>query len=276
MPVKLLLFGLVLLAASPAGAAEPSGTIHWMVNGLPPKVIPDGPLKGQGYGEQQFEWLATHLPHYEHRFETVTPARLWYEMRTGQGICSIDIADLPEREQWAAFSRHRTSLPGYRMVVRKDRVAEFAEFLDASGAVDLDRLGASSRLFGIYAAGRWYMPEVNAFIDSPARKIRMESMSASTRVFEVISSRRADFSFAALTEANYFNYLSETPGGGKARPSVAMLPIKGGDEQVHGHIACSRDTLGLQVVVEVDRLLDDEALRAEFLAPENRWLEQAR
>ncbi len=273
MPGRLLFICLVLLAVGAEGsrAAESGPTIHWMLTGVPPKLIPDGPFTGTGYGEQQVALLTRRLPQFEHRLESVTPARLWHEMRGGQGVCSIDIADVAEREEWAVFTRHRTSIPGYRLLVLKERLPEFAEFRDAAGRVDLDRLAAGNRLRGVYVAGRHYMPQINAFIDNPARKIRIEAMSASTKIFEMVAERRGDFSFASVTEMNYFNTLNAA--GGKPWHPLAMLAIKGGDDQVHGHIACSKDSLGKQVVAAVDRLLDDEALWSEFMAPERRWLD---
>jgi len=272
--VRLFCLALAAMLTVGACAAETGNTIHWMISGAPPKMIPYGPLAGKGYGQQQVAWLTAQLPNYEQRLEIVTPARLWYEMRTGKGVCSLDIVDLPEREQWAVFSRHQTSIPAYSVLVLKDRLPEFAPFLDADGRIDLDRLGATDRLFGLHVTGRYYMPRVNDFIDDPARKIRLDSMSASTRIFEMVANRRADFSFATGAEINYFTYLSTVPGpGGDSPPNLAMLPIKGGEEPIHGHFACSRDPLGRRMVEAVDRLLDEESKWREFLAPEQRWLD---
>jgi uncharacterized protein (TIGR02285 family) len=88
-----------------------------MLTGVPPKLMQDGPFRGTGYGEQQVAWLSKHLPQYDQRIELVTPVRLWHEMRAGKGVCSIDIVDLPEREQWAVFTLHKTSLPSLRVLV---------------------------------------------------------------------------------------------------------------------------------------------------------------
>lgn len=275
VPGRILLVCLVLLATDATGApAEDSGhTIHWMLTGVPPKLMPDGPFRGTGYGEQQVAFLTRRLPQFDHHLESVTPARLWHEMRNGQGVCSIDIADVPEREEWAIFTRHRTSIPGYRVLVLRERLAEFAEFRDAAGRIDLGRLAASDRLSGLYVAGRHYMSQIIDFIDNPVRKSRVEAMSASTKIFEMIAGRRGDYSFAAVTEMNYFNALSAAAAtGGKIWPPLTTLAIKGGDEQVHGHIACSRGALGKQVVEAIDRVLDDDDAWAEFLAPERRWL----
>lgn len=276
--VRILLFCLALLAVGPSGASaeEAGGAIRWLLTGVPPKLIPDGPFRGKGYGEEQVALLSRLLPRYAHRVETVTPARLWYELRTGQGVCSVDIAQLPERERWAVFTRHQTSIPSYRLLVLRDRLPEFNEFRDAGGEVDLDRLAASDRLTGIYVTSRYYMPRINGFIEAPGHGVHLEAVSASTRIFEMVASRRGDFAFASLTEMNYFSALNRAaPPGGKPWPPLAMLPIKGADEQVHGHIACSRDALGRQMVEDVDRLFDDPAVWAEFLAPERRWMDEA-
>ena len=271
--MRILFLCLALMAAGAVRADDADPVIRWMVTGVPPKVIQDGPFRGTGHGEQQVALLTRRLPQFGHRFEVVTPARLWHEMQAGQGVCSVDIADLPEREAWAVFSRHQTSIPAYRVLVLKDRLPEFAEFRDRDGRIDLDRLAASDRFTGISVAGRHYMPEITKFLSDPARKAPVDAMSSSTRIFEMVAGGRGDFSFASITEMNYFNALNAAaPPGGKAWPPLAMIPVKGVTAQVHGHIACSRDPLGKELIEAADRLLDDEAVWSEFLAPEQRWV----
>ena len=273
--VQFQLLCLLFLAVSANGtiAAEEGNDIKWVLTGLPPKLIPDGPLRGTGFGEQQVAFLSKHLPQFSHRLETASPSRLWHEMQTDKGVCSIDIADLPERETWAVFTRHRTSNPPFRLLLLQERVPDFAEFRDEDGMIDLDLLAKSDQFSGIYVSNRHYMPQVNHFIDDPSRKARLQSVISPTRIFEMVAKHRADFSFAAVTEMNYFN--ADTAAAATGGKPLAMLAIKGGTERVFGHIACSRDPLGLKLVEAVDRLLDQEGMWNEFLAPERRWEEQA-
>ena len=272
--VRLLLMSMVLSMGAGAGIAGEKPIIRWMLTNAAPKVIPDGPLRGTGYGELQAAYLARRLPQFDQRVEIVTAARLWHEMKTGRGICSIDIADLPEREPWALFTRHTTSVPGYFLMVSRDRIAEFDPFRGADGAIDLDRLAADTNLTGLYAAGRHYTPQINAFIDSPTRKAPIESTSSSTSVFEMIASHRGDFSFGLGAEMNYFNALNAARADpAKRRPPLAMLPIKGGGEQLHGHIGCSRDPLGRKMIETLDQLFSDEAEWNAFFEPHRRWVD---
>ena len=264
---------LMVLLMSASVHAEDT-VIRWMLTGVPPKFMTEGPFRGQGYGEQQIALLSRRLPQFGHKMELVTPARLWHEMQAGPGVCSVDIAELPERGKWAVFSRRSTSVPGYRMLVMKERVPEFAEFRGDDGLVDLGRLGASERFTGLYVAGRYYMPEISAFIDNPSRKMRLEAMSASTKIFEMVAGRRGDFSFATVSEMNYFNALNAAAApGAKLWPPLAMIGIKGAVALVHGHIACSRDPLGLRAMQAIDHLLDDDHVWADYLAPEQHWME---
>lgn len=276
--VRFLLLGLTLsLGCIDAANAAERPVIRWMLTNAAPKVIPDGSLKGTGYAEQQAAYLARRLPQFDHRFEIVSAARLWHEMQAGKGICSIDIAELPERENWALFSRTATSAPGYSLLVLRDRVGEFAPFRGTDGAIDLDQLAAGSQLTGLYAAGRHYTAQINAFIDSPARKTSLLSTSASTNIFEMIASRRGDFSFGTMAEMNYFNALNAAIASpSKRRPPLALLTIKGTGEPVHGHIACSREPVGRQMIEALDRLLGDPANWNDFLAPQRHWADEVR
>jgi uncharacterized protein (TIGR02285 family) len=264
-----------LLAGMPVilRAEDDRNTIRWVSSNIPPKHIHDGPLRGMGYGEQQMTLLAASLPQFQHRREQVTPARMWHEMKTGRGVCAIDIADLPEREAWAVFTRHTITLPSYQMLLLRERLPEFSDFRAADGSIDLDRLAASDRLTGIYVGARHYMPEISAFIGNGGRRTRMEPVRDSDRIFEMVSSRHADFSFAMPIEMNYANALAaaQTIPSKKPPAALIMLPIKGATQPVLGHIACSRDPLGQQVVAAIDRLLDDEIVWSQFLAPLHRW-----
>lgn len=272
------LFLVLLILVTGLAHAESAAntlTIRWLLAGAPPKLMPDGPFRGTGYGEQQVAWLAKRLPQFTHHLELVTPARLWHEMKTGQGVCSIDILDVPEREAWAVFTRHYTLVPGYEILVLKERVPEFAPFRDRTGAIDLDLLAASDRFVGLYVAGRLYIPQIDSFIESPSRKVRVDAMSASSKIFEMVAGRRADFSFANVSEMTYFNALNAaTASSGKPWPPLETLPVKGGDEHAHGHIACSRDPLGQQMVRAIDGLFDNPAEWDAFFAPERRWMDK--
>lgn len=265
------------LAGMPVGssAQENNRTIRWVSSNIPPKTINDGPLRGTGYGELQIALLAASLPQFDHRREQVTPARMWHEMQTGHGVCAIDIAKLPEREAWAVFTRHKVSLPSYQILVLRERLLEFSDYRAADGSIDLERLATSDRLTGIYVGARHYMPEINAFIGNDQRRLRMEPVRDSNRIFEMVATRHADFSFAMATEMTYSNALAaaQTVPGAKLPPILVMLPIKGVTEPVQGHIACSRDPLGEQAVAAIDQLLDDELLWSQFLAPLQRWID---
>src|SRR5579859_8197573 len=96
--VKFLVAGFALcgIATGTITVAEEKPAIQWMLTGVPPKFITDGPLKGTGYGEKQVAYLTQRLPQFQHRLELVTPARLWHEMQSSKGICSIDIAKVPD------------------------------------------------------------------------------------------------------------------------------------------------------------------------------------
>jgi uncharacterized protein (TIGR02285 family) len=277
-PVRFLLMGWALFGLGSAPSfAEERPAILWMLTNAAPKVIPDGPLKGTGYAEQQAAYLAKRLPQFDHRVEIVTATRLWHEMQAGKGICSIDIAELPERENWALFTRSATSAPSYSLLVLRERVGEFAPFRGTDGTIDLERLGAGTQLTGLYAAGRHYTPQINAFIDSPTRKTSLLSTSASTNIFEMVASRRGDFAFGAMTEMNYFNASNAALADPrKRRPPLAMLTIKGAGEPIHGHIACTRDPLGRQMIQTLDRLFDDPANWNDFIAPQRHWLDEIR
>lgn len=261
--VRIGVFLAVALSAWTA-RAEP---VVWMLATLPPMIMTDGPLAGQGAGQTAFAALSAHLSDFDWRFETAAPLRILHEMQSRDGICSFSFAKLPEREGKMLFSQRAMTVPGFGVILRQDRLADFQPFLDSTGAIDLSRLGAAQGLTGGYVMGRPHFGMLKAYIADPKHKASLVSDDP-VKLFRQVAARHLDFLFALRDETNYF---AEILGSAK----LTSLPIAGTDRLGEAYVSCSIGPVGQRAMQAIDAWLADDRHWAEFVAPWERWLSPA-
>lgn len=258
-----------ILAPALAALAAPAAEVTWMLGQLPPMVMTQGPLAGQGAGQVLFaDLLRRDFPAFEWRIEYASPQRVLHEMERRDGICSFAFARLPEREGKILFSRRAMTMPGFGVILREDRLGEFRRFLDRNGAVDLALLGQAGRLSGGYVVGRPHFGILQDFIDHHDPSLSLVA-DDSVRLFRQLEARRLDFLFGLRDETNYF---AETLG---QEGRFASLPIAGTEQYGEAALNCSIGPVGHKVMAAFDAFLADDRHWAEFVAPWRRWLSPA-
>ena len=246
-----------------AGGGRCADQATWMLPFVVPAVIPDGPFAGQGGSERALHLLGEALPQFPWRYELAHPLRELHEIGLHDGLCTSNIGKLPEREKVMLFNNRPMVSPGYGVILREDRVAEFQPFLDASGAVDLEKLAEAKELSGGYPAGRPQYGTMKSFIDALTGRLTVDSDTV--RLFRQLKARRLDYYIGTRDEALYF---AATLGDVR----VVALPIAGMPRYGLGYIACSKGVIGEKVINAVDDYLADDAHWAAFVAPWGRWL----
>jgi len=257
----------LLLAAALCSWAARAERVVWMLPDLPPMVMSGSPLAGQAVGQALFTLLAKRLPDFEWRMETAAPLRVLHEMQHRDGICSFAFAKLPEREGKMLFSRRAMTMPGFGVIVRQEKLAEFQRFLDASGAVDLSLLGHARGLTGGYVAGRPHFGVLQDYIDDPRHKPSLVADDP-IRLFRQLAAHHLDFLFGLRDETNYFAAVI-----GSAH--FASLPIAGTENFGEAYVGCSTGPVGQKAIQALDAWLADDRHWAEFVAPWERWLSPA-
>lgn len=250
-------------------AAPPSKTISWMRTDLPPQFILDGELAGHGWADRQMHDLFPLLPGFDHRLVEGSLSRIWYEMAHRDGVCFDGAARNAEREDIALFSRRPIIAPTYRVIIRAADLARFRVFLDAGGAIDLDRLADEDGLTGGYTASRAHFPVIDRFIASEQRRPRLETAMSPAQLFNLLHGKRLDFIISSPVETPYY----------KARfhltDEFASLAVKDGPPSIRGYIACSKGPLGRAVIEKIDALLADDSRWSAYMEPLRRWFEPA-
>lgn len=207
--------------------------------------------------------MTANLPSFVHHIIRVSTARAYHELEHGSGVCKIGVLVTPERQKYAVFAIRRFYLPGYRLVVRKDRLAALAPAI-VKGEVDLDRLGTLTAMTGAYTRLRHYDGAIPDFITAHDGST-LSGVTANALLFNLIQAERIDYAFALPMDA--FFYSDEA-----ARQKLAVLPIKGAGLRAEGGVACSSDQSGRDAIRAIDALLADEAHWAEFIEPYRRWV----
>jgi len=257
---------LCLLSAAQAAWGE---DVTWVLPEFPPGFI-RGPFRaGEGYGDRQLKFLLEHLPQFHHTVFNGSASRLWHEMEHRDGVCTLSVAKLPEREKLAVFSARSFWATVNQVIVRTDRLGEFAPLLDKSGAIDLGRLAADEHLRGAYTDTSSYGPSLDAFIRAPNRKTPLEMTPHLRMPLVLLEKGRIDFVFGYYMEMTYYRQLDRLGDDFTALPT---LP-----EPAHqdGYIACSNQPLGHKVIAAIDALLASDDAMLAYIEPLRDWYSPA-
>jgi uncharacterized protein (TIGR02285 family) len=254
---------LALLVAVLAARAAPAETVTWMLGELPPLVVTEGTLAGQGAGQIGFRMLSERLGQFSWRIEHASALRILYEIERRDGICSFGFAKLPEREGKMVFGIRPMVVPGFGVILREDRLPEFQRVLDRNGAVDLSLLGQAEGMTGGYVRARPHFDGVKRFIEAHPSSLVADD---AVKLFRQLQARHIDFLFGLRDETNYFAALLGQ------RDRFAALPIAGTDQFGLAYMVCSNGPLGRKAMAALDDYLADDRHWAEFMAPWQQWL----
>lgn len=253
-----LAFALICLA----GAARAEEVV-WMLPVVAPAVIVDGPFAGLGGSEAGRQVLEKALPQFQWRYETAAPLRVIHEIEQRDGVCAPGMGKTPEREGLMLFNNRPGVSPGYGVILREDRLAEFQRFLDADGAFDLDRLAEAKNLSGGYPAGRPRYGSLKDFVEK--NPDRLTGDTDTNRLFRQLKAKHLDYVLGLRDEAFYFATLGE-------EVKLVSLPLAGMPRFGKAYIACSKGPIGQAAMAAIDAYFADDAHWAASVGPWARWL----
>ena len=261
-----LLALLLLLGAPTAAGAE---DVVWILADIPPLVINNAPPGQEGYGDKELQYLAAHLPQFHHIFLKGTASRLWHEMQHGDGVCTLSVAKLPDRERFALFSQRSFYGTTNQVVVRTADLDKFAPFLDKSGALDLARLATDDHLMGGYSDGTTYGAAIDSFIANPNRKTPLQLFAHLRFPIGLLEKNRIDFIFGYHFELAYYRRTYHLKDQFTALRTNPEQPRQG------GYIACSKTPVGMDVIAAIDALLASDGAMLQFIEPLREWYSPA-
>jgi uncharacterized protein (TIGR02285 family) len=249
--------GLVLVFALLAAAAARAETITWVTSAQPVQNSSETQDSGQ------LAFLTAHLQSFTHHIVRVSTARAYHELEHGSGVCKVGVLLSPERQRYAVFSARHLVLPGYHLVVRKDRLPALAPAI-VKGEVDLDKLASLPGLTGGYTHLRHYDDPIAHFTEAHDG-VTVTGVVATPLLFNLLLAERMDYAFVLPMDAYY--YPDEA-----ARQKLSLLPIKGARSWTDAGVACSSDQSGRDLIQAVDALLADDENWAAFVEPLRKWI----
>lgn len=260
-------WGAALLAIlTISGIARARDSITWMTVDLPPATIYEGEMAGNGFADQQLRVLFAALPEYDHHIVKGTIARDWHELETRDGICFNWVTRNSGAHWHAQFSKRPVLNPGYRLVVKTARLTEFLPYA-ATGDIDLDLLGGDEGVSGAVIASRDYLPTLNNFIDSGARRARLQKTVGNAQLVDLLHADRIDFIVASPSEVAFYK---ETL---RLKDDYSLIKVKNSPPYNEAYIACSSGHLGREVIAKIDAYLDRPEGWAAYVAPLKRWFD---
>ena len=239
-----------------AGAAR-AESITWVTDAQPV------PHSTETIDSFQLAFLTSHLPSFTHHVVRVSTARAYHELEHGGGVCKIGVLVTAERQKFATFTARRMVLPGYHLVVRKEKVPALAPAM-VKGEVDLDKLGTLIGVTGGYTHLRHYDGSITSFIQTHDGG-SVTSVVANALLFNLMLAERIDYAFVLPMDVFFY---SDEP----AQQKLTVLPIRGAISRAEAGVACSSDQSGKDVVREIDAIFADDARWAEFVEPFRKWV----
>ena len=243
-----------LFLVSPA-QAEP---VNWLMPAYPPAYIPehgetDRRWVGGGFAEQIQTWFTGHTTGYESEPIDASMSRIMSLMQSpGDKIyCLATTNPTESRATFMAFSAPLYLQPSNRVIVRTDRLALVAPYLDAAGVIDLPALLRDPKAAGSVASGRVYSNRIDSALALAPDVDRQSSIQTPPKL---LLAGRADWIVAYPREIEW----AWRAGGGDAAAETRpyrTYAIAGEPPFIPSHIGCSKNAAGKRFIDQVDKAI---------------------
>ncbi|QDD63355.1 TIGR02285 family protein [Herbaspirillum seropedicae] len=253
----LLLTCLPLLTPPPAvRASEPDNQIIWGRHHVPPYMIREGEWAGRGIFDLTLGVVTSHLPQYQHVDLAAPFPRVISEIRKGSHWCYIGALRTSEREAYAYFSLPTSIFLPLRVIVRRDRLAQF------SHPQSLKSLLQNRQLVTSVMRDRSYSPTVDRLLaEYPARENYSEQIEAISMLLAGRIDYMIELPLLAFYQARLLGHADE----------LAAIRTEEADEVVFNRVMCPRNAWGRQVIDQVNQVLLAERPTPAYRAMVERW-----
>lgn len=241
-----LLPPLLMVALYPAVADDQANRgnqdaqIIWGKYNVPPYMIPAGENEHQGIFDQTLDVLKRRMPQYQHVELNAPFPRINSEIKKGNHWCFNGALKTPEREAYGYFSLPSSIFMPLRIIVRRDRLAEF------TGPQSLQTLLRQRRFTTSVMRDRSYSPTVDKLLAAYPPK---ENYSEQVEAVGMLLAGRIDYMIELpLLAADQARAMGH-PG------ELMALPMQEADEVVFNRVMCPKNEWGRKVVEQVNQVL---------------------
>lgn len=254
---------LALLARAAAAAEH----IEWIVTDFPPAHVVSGPAAGTGLLDLEIRYLSEQMKDFSHSTRLVANVRAWALLREKDGVCIAGAIDLPERHQFAAFSkRPAMAIFTPELLIRGDDVERFGQFRNLAGEIDLQALAADSSLRAARTYDRPLGKQIEQF-SSGAGQSQLANLQTSGQAVAMLDKGHVDYAFGYGNEIPYYRSIHADAVEMKA------IPIAGQPRTQLTKVACSDGPIGRRAVARVDEVLGRAGTPPPYFEATGRWYE---
>jgi len=255
----------LLIALALFGRADAAERINWIVTDFPPGHVVNGDQAGTGIIDLEISYFADHLPEFIHVTKETANIRAWALLKQKDGICIADAIDLPERRQFAVYTRLPSMAAlGPQLLTRRDQAARFAPYRNAAGEIDLNELAANASLRAARTSDRPLGVAIEQFTSNPGQS-RLATLPTSRQAVMMLDKSRVDYAFGYANEITY--YRSIHPDSAE----MMAIPVAGQPRILYTYVACSDGAIGRRVIARIDELLSQMNLPPPYFAAAGRW-----
>lgn len=221
-------------------AAVAGDQITWGKYNVPPYMIREGTWAHQGIFDQALDVLKEQLPQYEHVELDAPFPRIYSEIKKGSHWCFNGALKTPQRESEGYFSLPSSIFLPLRIIVRRDRLAQFAQ------RPSLESLLKDHRLITSVMRDRSYSPTVDRLLKAyPSREYYSEQVEAVGMLLAGRIDFMVELPLLAQDQARVMGH------GGE----LVAIPMQEADEVVFNRVMCAKNEWGRQVVEAVNKVL---------------------
>ena len=251
-----------------AGTAAASEHVDWMVSDFPPAHVLSGDGAGTGILDLEIRYFSEQMADFTHGTKLTPNIRAWALLKDHDGICIAGAIDLPERRQYALYSRHvAMAVLGPQLLVRRDRIERFAAFRNAEGEIDLAALAAAPSLRAARTNDRPLGPAIDRFSNSASGNLA--HLPSSTQAVTMLEKGHIDYAFGYANELTY--YRSIHPGS----TEMTAIPIAGQPRILYTRVACSDGPAGRRAIARIDEILDRAGTPPPYFEATAQWYDPA-
>jgi len=225
-----------------------SQTIVWDSVDFPPSLIVKGELKNQGYSDKARTLMINNLKQFTHKVQYINSARAINNLKTKINHCFSGLNKNKKREEFVYFSKPFIySLPN-ELVIKKEDISKYTEYIDFEGFVDLDRLVENKNFQIAYTKERSYSKYIDKILDKHKGNKNLIYRPGSDLTK----------GFLKMLESNRADYIIEYPimVSFNSNKDYLSIPIKGSSSTLPVYIGCSKTEIGKNIIQKINNIID--------------------
>ncbi|XGC81434.1 TIGR02285 family protein [Bdellovibrio bacteriovorus] len=238
--------------------APPLTWIRW---NDPPIFIFEAPFKGQGVLDVVERGLIAALPQYRHKHLEANVPRVLKEAEEKSPICNAGWLDTPEWAKLFYFSKPVFVIPANGVLLKESKLREVKGLKSLQDFLD-------KKPHWLLGVGRLYGEGIDEVLNKNNYKKNKKILpvASSLLVHRMLNTNRVQYTLGYPFEAKYYDELF-----GNTKDRVVYVPLSDNKPFVEVVVACPKTEWGKQVIKDVNKALNNQALLKSFEKGVARW-----